>query len=182
MVLDSSLIAAVLLLAASLHTARAGTGAYLRFAAILCAALALAWLAEPLLPGLAGAVALPVLPLAGAGLALSAIARCFKPVPALPATLTLMAALAGGILTVFGAGLLFALAPLLLGGLAVILAALHRAAFVLLLAGVLLMASAAALLARGVALPGAVLLAAALVGFAQRRVSSSRAGLIGAVP
>jgi hypothetical protein len=182
MTLDSSLIAALPPLAASLYAALCGTGVYLRFAATLCAALAVAVMAQPFLPGVAAAVALPVLPLAGAGLGLSAIARCCKPVPALPATLALAAALGGGIFALFGGSLLFALLPLLLGGLAVAVVALHRAAFVLLLAGVLLMAAAAALLARGVALPGLVLLAAALAGFAQARVSSRRAVFAAVAP
>jgi hypothetical protein len=179
---DSSLIAALLLLAVSLAAARTGVGVYLCFAATLCAALAFSRLAEPLLPGFSTAVALPVLPLAGVGLGLSAIARCCRPVPALPATLALAAALGGGVFALFGGSLLFALLPLLLGGLAVAVVALHRAAFVLLLAGVLLMAAAAALLARGVALPGLMLLAAALAGFAQARVSSRRAVFATAAP
>lgn len=182
MALDSTLMAAALLLGASLYAALGGSGVYLRFAAMLCAALALARLVQPLLPGLGGAVALPVLPLAGVALGLCAIARCGKPLPALPATLALMAALGGGLLALFGASLLFALAPLLLGGLAVTVAALRRGTFTLLLAGVLLMAAAAALLARGVALPGLVLLAAALTGFVQTRASSSRAAMTGAAP
>jgi hypothetical protein len=180
---DSLPIAAAVLLAASLYAAKAGTGVYLRFAAMLCAALAAALPASLLLPGLDAAVALPVLPLAGVGLALCAIARCLGPMPALPATLALAAALAGGIAALFGGSLLFALLPLLLGGLAVMAAALHRAVPSLLLAGLLLMAAAAAFLARGVALPGVLLLAAALAGFAaQTRVSNSRAVFGSATP
>jgi hypothetical protein len=185
---DSALIAALLLLASSLCAALSGTGVYLRFAAMLGAALAAAFLAPPLLPGLfdmrlAAAVALPVLPLAGVGLGLCAIARCLGPMPPLPATLALAVALAGGIAALLGASLLFALLPLLLGGLAVTVAALHRAALCLLLAGMLLMAAAAAFLARGVALPGVMLLAAALAGFAaQTRASNSRAAFGPAAP
>jgi len=187
-VFDSPLIAAALLLGAALYAALAGTGVYLRFAAMLCAALAAALLAALLLPGffdprLAAAVALPVLPLAGVSLGLCAIARCLRPMPALPATLALAAALAGGIAALFGAGLLFALLPLLLAGVAVMVAALHRAAFSLLLAGALLMAAASAFLARGVTLPGVMLLAAALAGFAvQTRASNSRAAFGSAAP
>ena len=92
---DSTLIAALPLMAASLYAAVTGAGVYLRFAAMLCAALAAALLAALLLPGhfdagLAAAVALPVLPLAGVSLGLCAIARCLRPMPALPATLALV--------------------------------------------------------------------------------------------
>ena len=93
-----------------------------------------------------------------------------------------MAGFGGGILALSGAGLLFALLPLLLAGVAVTVAALHRGAVMLASAGLLLMAATAALLARGVALPGLALLSAALAGFVQTRVSSSRAALTGAVP
>lgn len=188
MAFDSTLIAALPLMAASLYAAVTGAGVYLRFAAMLCAALAAALLAALLLPGhfdagLAAAVALPVLPLAGVSLGLCAIARCLRPMPALPATLALAAALAGGIAALFGGSLLFALLPLLLGGLAVMVAALHRAAFSLLLAGALLMAAASAFLARGVTLPGVMLLAAALAGFAvQTRASHNRAAFGSATP
>ncbi len=183
MALDSTLIAALPLMAASLYAAVTGAGVYLRFAAMLCAALAAALLVQLLLPGFAAAVALPVLPLAGVSLGLCAVARCLRPMPALPATLALAAALAGGIAALFGASLLFALLPLLLGGLAVMVVALHRAAFSLLLAGALLMAAAAAFLARGVTLPGVMLLAAALAGFAvQTRASNSRAAFGSAAP
>lgn len=176
MAVDSTLIAAALLLGSALHAAVCGAGVYLRFAAMLCAALALAVLAHVLAPGLAAAVALPVLPLAGAGLGLSAIARWLRPVPPLPATLVLVTALACGLLALSGANLLFALLPLLLAGVTAAAAALHRAAVTAALAGLLLASSACAFLARGVALPGLLLLAAGLTGFAvQARVSTSRA-------
>lgn len=188
MVLDSTLIAAVVLLASALYAALAGGGVYLRVAAILCAALAVAVAAQAGLPGptmlqLAGAAALPVLPLAGVSLALSAIARFLRPLPPLPATLLLLAALGGGVGALFGAGLLFALLPLLLGGLAATIAALHRAAIAALLAGVLLMASACAFAGAGVAMPGLLLLAAALTGFSlQTRMSRTRASLVSFSP
>lgn len=179
MVIDSTLIAAVALLASSLYGAMCGAGVYLRFAAILCAALAIAVAAQLFLPGFAGVAALPVLPLAGVSLGLSAIARFLRPLPPLPATLLLLAALGGGVGALFGAGLVFALLPLLLGGLAATIAALHRAAFTGLLTGVLLLASACAFAGAGVTLPGLALLAAALAGFAlQTRVSKSRAALM----
>jgi hypothetical protein len=179
MALDSTLIAAVLLLGASLYAAIAGAGVYLRFAAILCAALALAVLAQIVLPGFAAAAALPVLPLAGAGLSLCVVARLLRPLPPLPATLVLVLALGCGIASLFGAALLFALLPLLLGGLVATVAALHRAAVTGVLAGVLLMASACAFAAAGLTLPGLALLSASLAGFAiQTRASNRRASLV----
>jgi hypothetical protein len=175
------LIAAVLLFAASLFAAKAGAGVYLRFAAMLCAALALAAMAQWRVPGLAEAAALVTLPLAGVSLGLGAIAQLTRPLPALPATMALAAALAGGLIALFGGGVAFALLPLLLGGLAAFVAALHRAAAVPLLAGLLLMASAAAFAGAGVAMPGLLLLAASLAGFAlQRRRSKMRAALASA--
>jgi hypothetical protein len=183
MVFDSILVAAVTLLGAALFAIVCGAGVYLRFAAILCAALAVAVGAQRLLPGVAGAVALPVLPLAGVSLALGAIARFLRPLPSLPATLTLLLALGGGVGALFGAGLVFALLPLLLGGLAATIAALHRAAVTALLAGVLLMASACAFAGAGVAMPGLLLLAAALAGFSvQTRASNTRASLVSFSP
>jgi hypothetical protein len=188
MTLDSTLIAAVLLLGAALVAAVGGNGVYLRFAAMLSAALAIAVLAQAFLPGphtleLAGVAALPVLPLAGVSLGLSAIARFLRPLPPLPATLLLLAALGGGVGALFGAGLFFALLPLLLGGLAATIAALHRAAVTGLLAGVLLMASACAFAGAGMTMPGLLLLAAALTGFSlQTRASKSSASLVWFVP
>lgn len=180
---DSSLIAAALLLGVSLFAAVNGVGVYLRFAAMLCAALALAVPANAVLPGLAGAVALLALPLAGASLGLCAAARLLRPLPPLAATLALVAALGAGLSGLAGAGLAPALLPVLLGGLLAAVAALHRAMLAPLLAGVLLMAAACAVLARGPALPGLVLLAAALAGFAiQRRVSNSGAVLARTAP
>jgi len=183
MAIDSTLIAAALLLASSLYAALAGGGVYLRFAAILCAALALAAATQVFTPGLSGAVALPVLPLAGVALSLSAIARFLRPLSPLPATLALVLALAAGCAALFGAGLLFALLPLLLGGLAATVAALNRAAVTALLAGVLLMASACAFAGAGLSMPGLLLLAVALAGFAvQARASKTGAPLVSLVP
>lgn len=183
MLLDSTLIAALLLLAAALYAALCGEGVYLRFAAALCAALAVAAGAGRFLPGLESAVALPALPLIGAALALSTVARLARPVPALLATLVLLLALGGGFAALFGAGPVFALLPLLLGGLVVAIAALSRGHVTATLAGALMTAAACAFLARGVALPGLVLLAAVLGGFAlQTRASNSSASRLSFSP
>jgi len=181
--IDSTLIAAALLLAASLYAVLCGEGVYLRFAAALCAALAVAVGAGGFVPGLEAAVALPALPLIGVALALSAIARLSRPVPALPATLALVLALGGGFAGLFGAGPVFALLPLLLCGLVATIAALSRGNVTATLAGALLTAAACAFLARGVALPGLVLLASALGGFAlQTRASNSSASRLSFSP
>jgi hypothetical protein len=178
-----TLLAAVPLLAAALYAAVLGAGVYLRFAAMLCAALALAVMTRFRVPGLAEAAALVALPLLGASLGLCAIARFVRPLPPLPATLGLAAALAGGLIALLGGVVAFALLPLLLSGLAATIAALHRAAVTPLLAGLLLMAAACAFAGAGVALPGLLLLAASLAGFAlQRRVSRRSAALMSAAP
>ena len=183
MAVDSTLIAAALLLAASLYAVLRGEGVYLRFAAALCAALAVAAGSGGFVPGLEAAVALPALPLIGVALVLSAVARLARPVPALPATLALLLALAGGFAALFGAGPVFALLPLLLCGLAAAITALSRGNVTATLAGALLTAAACAFLARGVALPGLVLLGCALGGSAlQTRASNSSASRLSFSP
>jgi hypothetical protein len=180
---DSTLIAAVVLLIASLYAALCGAGVYLRFAAILTLAIAVAVLANGMAPGVEGAVALAALPLAGASLALCAIARAGRPLPALPATLALVFALLGGLAALAGAGLIFALLPPLLAGLVAAVAGLHRAALRPLLAGLLLAAAACAFFSAGVGLAGLLLLAAALAGFAvQTRASKTGARLLSVSP
>jgi hypothetical protein len=170
-----TLLAAVLLLTVSLHAVLRGAGLYLRFAASLCGALALAVLAERwAAPGLAAAASLPALPLAGIALGLTGMARCIRPVPPLPASLLLIAALAAGLLALFGFNAVLVLLPPLAGGIAVAAVAGLSGAPVTALAGALLAASAPAFLARGIAASGLLLLAAALAGFAVQTLASKR--------
>ena len=152
------LIAAVMLLAAALFAGRSGTGNYLRFAAILCAALAVALLSP--LEGLAVAAAMFALPLVGVALGLSALARMRRPAPALVASLALAAALACGLGAIFTATVTPVIAPLALGGVVMMISARP----VLMLSGVLLLAAASAGLGEGLGAGLVSLLAAALLG------------------
>ena len=128
---------------------------YLRFAAILAAALALAVLAQGWIPGIAQAAALIVLPLAGAALSLAALARFATPPPPLFATLCLVLALGCSLAALLGGRPALSLLPLAAGGAAAMIVALSRGAPIAALAGALLLAGTCAFFARGVAAPGA---------------------------
>lgn len=169
-----TLAAALALLLAALFAAWRGQGLYLRVAAALCGALALAVLAEARLPGLAAAASLPALPLAGAMLGLCGIARFARPMPPMLSSLILVAALTGGVMALFGFPLAPVLLPLVIGGGVIAIAAAARGAFAQLVAGSLLTASAPAFLARGPAAPGLLLLAASLSGLAAQQVASRK--------
>jgi hypothetical protein len=176
-----TLASAALLLLVALFTVLRGRGLYLRFAATLLAAMALAVLAEPRVTGLAPAASLAVLPLAGAALGLCAIARFARPLPPLIASLLLVAALGGGVMALFGGGLAPVLLPPALGGMVIAVASVSRGAGLAAMSGLLLAASAPALLARGLSAPALLLLAASLAGLAlQKRASSTRVRRTGA--
>ena len=168
-----ALIAALLLLAVALFTAWSGGGNYLRFAAMLLAALAAAWLSR--LPGLAAAAALIALPLAGAALGLSALARGGARLPQLPATLVLAGALGAGLAALFTGTVMAALLPLALGGGAMVLTNLRSGALLAALSGVLIVAAASAGLSDGLGAASFSLLSAGLFGATfQKRVSTRR--------
>jgi hypothetical protein len=178
MVFDSSLlIAAALLLGASVFAWRAGPHDYLRFAAILFAALAVAAVLQSGVPGLApalaDAVALIVMPLGGAALGLFAVARFAKPLPPLAATAALAASLCGGIAALVTGDPLAALLPLALAGVAIVFAALYRLAPVAALSGGLLFAGACAFAGDGAGRAALSLFAAGLFGLSAQRLSSS---------
>lgn len=174
---DPILIAAMLLLGASLFAGRSGTGDYLRFAAMLSSALALAVLSR--VEGLAAAAALVTLPLAGAALGLSALARAGRRSPPLLACLLLALALASGLSALFTGMAAPALLPLALGGLAMLLAGRP----VTMLSGLLLLAASSAGLGEGMGAGLLALLAAALTGAGlYRRVSSRTAFFVAAAP
>lgn len=174
-------ISALLLLGVALFTAWNGSGNYLRFAAMLFAALAAAYLSH--LPGLAAAAGLIALPLAGAALGLSALARAGIRLPQLPATLTLAAALASGLAALLGGVVMAALLPLALGGVAILIANLRRGAFIAALPGILIVAAASAAISDGLGTASLSLLAAGLFGATlQKRVSSRRADFSAGMP
>jgi hypothetical protein len=167
---DSTLIAAFLLLGAALFASRPGTGNYLRFAAILCAALAAALVSG--VTGLAPAAAFVALPLTGAALGLSALARTRRRAAPLMASMALAAAFTAGLFAFFTATATAALLPLALGGVAMMASGRIFA----MLAGLLLLASACAGWSAGLSAPLLTLLAASLFGAGRyRRVSSRRA-------
>jgi len=170
MVLDSAL-----LIASSIALFGAGVGAwflsaplkavarqYLRFATMLFAALA----ASALL-GLGDVAALLLLPLASASLALSALARFARPLPQLPATLALVAALMGGIAAMLLGFWVLALVPVAVAGLAIIAAALHGVAPMSAIAGAALLASGLGYVQQGAGAGVLLLCAASVVGLAR---------------
>ena len=169
---DPDIIAALLLLAVALLAGRGG--AYLRFAAMLFAALALACCAQIYVPGLDHAVALMILPLGGATLGLFALARFGRKLPALPATLLLTASLACGLGALLEGTAILALIPLALGSLAVIFASLHRMALIAAFSGMLLFAAACAFTIAGTSVATLSLLTAALFGLSVQTFSSNR--------
>lgn len=176
MAIDSSFVAAVVLLGVALFAAVAGHGNYLRFAAMLCAALAAAFLAR--VPGLAAAAALIALPLSGAALGLSALARAHRPVPPLLASLALASALVAGLGALFTGLVTASLLPLALGGIGAGFAGLQRKSLIAVSAGFLLAAAACAGWSDGLGAASLSLLAAGLLGVAiQKRVSSRPAQL-----
>lgn len=135
---------------------------YLRFAAMLLAALGCA---APL--GLGDVAALLLLPLASTSLALSALARFARPLPQLPATLALVAALVGGIGAMLLGFWLLALLPVAVASLVIIAAALHGVAPIPAIAGAALLASGLGYVQQGAGAGVLLLCAAALIGLAR---------------
>ena len=181
MAIDSSLIAAFLLLGVALFAAWSGAGNYLRFAAMLCAALAAACLSRQ--PDLAAAAGLIVLPMTGAALGLSALARAGRKLPQLPATLALAGALGAGLGALFTATVMAALLPLALGGVAMTIAGMRCGAIVPALSGFLVLGCACAAVSDGLGAASFGMLGAGLFGACfQRRVSSRPADLSSALP
>ena len=136
---------------------------YLRFAAVLLAAIAVS---VPL--AISGFVALFLLPLASASLMIAALARFAAPLPVLAASLALVASLIGGLGAMLWNAPMLALAPVTVAGLAIIAAALNGMAVIACLAGLALLGSGLALLEQGAGGGFLLLCAAALVGCAQK--------------
>jgi hypothetical protein len=141
---------------------------YLRFAAVLFAALALA---VPLM--LADAAALLLLPLASAALMISALARFAKPLPVLPASVALVVGLAGGLGALVSGLVMPALLPVMLAGVAVIAVAINGIAAIPVLAGAGLVAAGLAFLEQGAHTGALLFSAAALVGLAKPQLLRS---------
>ncbi|MEO8301425.1 MAG: hypothetical protein ABI608_06520, partial [Rhizomicrobium sp.] len=135
---------------------------YLRFAAVLFAAIAVS---VPF--GMSDYVALFLLPLAGVSLMIAALARFAAALPGLIATLALVAGLAGGISAMLWNFPMLALAPLTFAALAIIAAALNGTAIMACLAGVALLGSALVLLEQGSGSGFLLFAAAALLGLAK---------------
>ena len=168
MALDSlSLLSACALFAACVGAwvlsarLRAGARLYLRFCAMLFAALAAADML-----GLSDIAALFLLPLSAASLTIAALARFARPLPVFAASLTLTAGLAGGLAALLSGATMLALLPVMLAGLAIIAAALNGLAPMPALAGVALLASGLVLLEPGAQAGLFLFCAAALMGLA----------------
>jgi hypothetical protein len=140
---------------------RAGARLYVRFSAVLFAALAVSLPLQ-----LSGIAALFLLPLGAASLTIAALARFAAPLPVFAATLALIAGLAGGLAALLSGAIMPALVPVMLAGFAIIAAALNGLAVMPVLAGAALLGSGLVFLEQG-AQPGLFLFcAAALMGLA----------------
>lgn len=168
------LIAALALFAASIGAwflaapLRVRERLYLRFAAMLLSALAVA---VPV--GLADPLVLLLLPLASASLMVSTLARFARPLPVGLAALALVLSQAGGLAALVSGIWLFALAPVMLAGLAVIAAALNGMALLPMLAGASLLAAGLVFLQQGADAGLLLFCAAALVGLARPQLLRS---------
>lgn len=135
---------------------------YLRFAAVLLAAWAVA---SPF--ALLDIAALLLLPLAATALALSALARFARALGSLGATLMLVASLTAGLSAMLLDLEIAALIPVAIAGLTIVAAALHAAALVGTLSGLALFACALAGLDQGAEAGMLLFAAAALLGLAR---------------
>ena len=175
MVFDSlEIVAAVALFAASAGgwlmtgTLPARARLYLRFAAVLLAAIAAS---VPL--GISNETALFLLPLASASLMIAALARFAAPLPVLAATLALVACLAGGMSAMLWNFPMLTLTLVMIAGLAIIAGALNGAAIMAFLAGVALLGFGLALIEQGAGSGFLLFAAAALVGLPGTRARKS---------
>ena len=177
MVFDSlHILAACALFAASVGAwwlaapLRASARLYLRFAAMLFAALGAAGLV-----GLADVAALFLLPLSAASLMVAALARFASPLPVFAASLALSAGLACGFGALLSGITMLALAPVMLAGFAVMATALKDVAFIPVLAGASLLGSSLVFLEQGAREGLFLFCAAALIGLAKPPASSALA-------
>ena len=178
------LIAAVALFGASVAAwvlaapLRSASRLYLRFAAMLLAALSVTCLA-----GLGDVAALFLLPLASASLALSSLARFAQPLRSFPTTAALVGSLACGLAAMLSGIWILALMPVALAALVIVAAGMNSMALVAALSGVAVFAAGLAALQD--AQTGALLfLAAGLLGLSRPQLlrSTSKAWRGTAVP
>jgi len=141
---------------------RAGARLYLRFAAVLLAALAVTAAF-----GTSDVAGLLLLPLAATALMIAALARFAAPLPAFAASLALIVGLAGGLGALLWGYALLALAPMIFASLVIIAAALNAGAAMPVLAGGALLGAALIVLEQGAQAGLFLLCAAALVGLAK---------------
>jgi hypothetical protein len=132
----------------------------LRFAVLLLAALAVAAML-----GLGDVTALLLLPLAGTGLALAALARFARPLHVAMTSLLFVAALACGLGAMLSDAWMLALAPLACAALAIVAASLNGMAPVAALAGASLLAAGLSILQNGVTAGTLLFSAASVMGF-----------------
>ncbi len=151
---------------------------YLRFGAVLLAALSVTCIA-----GLGDIAALFLLPLACASLALSSLARFAQPLRDFAATLALIASLACGLAAMLSGIWILALMPVALASLVIIAAGVNSMALVAVLSGVALFAAGLATL-QGAQAGALLFLAAGLLGLSRRQLlrSTSKAWRGTAVP
>lgn len=131
----------------------------LRFAAMLLAALAVAAAVR-----LGTVTALLLLPLAGAALALSALARFARPAHAVAATAALMTGLGCGLAAMLTGHWIVALLPLAAAALCVTAAGFNGMAPVAMLSGGALLAAGLALIQNGLGAGSLLLCAAGVIG------------------
>jgi len=142
---------------------RAGARLYLRFAAVLFAALAVS---VPL--GLSSAVIALLLPLAAGALMVASFVLFAAPLPPLAASIALTATLGCGFAAMLSGTVMPALAAVLFAGLCIITVALNAVAVIAVLSGTALLASGLVLLERGAADALLLFSAAALIGLARQ--------------
>jgi hypothetical protein len=169
MTFDSlDLFAAAALLGAAIVAWRLAVGLraharlYLRFAAVLFAALAIG---TPL--GLGDAAGLLLLPLSAGALMISTVANLARPIPVFAACLALTLSLAGGLCSLLTGAPMAGLAPVMFAGLAVIAVALNGVAAIPILAGAALLAAGLIYLNQGAHAGLLFFCAAALMGLAK---------------
>lgn len=146
---------------------RSASRRYLRFAAVLLAALSVTAIA-----GLGDIAVLFLLPLSCVSLALSALGRFARPLRDVAATLALVASLACGLAAMLSGIWILALMPVALASLVIVAASVNSMALVPALSGIALFAAGLATL-QGAQIGALLFLAAALVGLSRPQLLRS---------
>jgi hypothetical protein len=150
----------------------AGARLYLRFAAMLFAALAVSF---PL--GLAGAVSLFLLPFAAAALMIAGLARFAGPLPGFAASLVLVLGLGFGLAALLSGMVLLALLPGAVAGLVIAATSLNRGEIIAALAGAALLIGALASWSEDARAGVFLFCAAALLGLARPSLARRKSAL-----